>query len=170
MVRAFDNFQSCPSRSGRRTQATLRSRYNNPSLDVIMTQFKPTRCVFYSFMYSLTNRQGLLPIDTLRQKSRIFSAASQPWQVSRAAKKPLGEVRLSSIKMSLTAINGRLGQDMPFREISAMSFCALFLHCQLLAEELLSEHRNKHPFNHETSDCLKRSYPLLGFARLKERL
>src|SRR5215470_18725353 len=79
------------------TQATLRSRYNNPSLDVIMTQFKPTRCVFYSFMYSLTNRQGLLPIDTLRQKSRFSGAASPPWRMSRATKKPLGEVQLSPI-------------------------------------------------------------------------
>src|SRR5215470_776573 len=101
MVGAFDNFQSCPSRSGRRTQATLRSRYNNPSLDVIMTQFKPTRCVFYSFIYSLTNRQGLLPIDTLRQKSRFSGAASPPWRMSRATKKPLGEVQLSPIKPTL---------------------------------------------------------------------
>ena len=59
-----------------------------------------TICV-YSFIYSLTNRQGSLSINTLRQKSRFSGAASPPWQVSRAAKKPLGEVQLSPSKYAL---------------------------------------------------------------------
>src|SRR6266478_3561255 len=58
---------------------------------------------FYSFIYSLTHRQGSLPIDTLRQKSRFSGATSPPSQVPSTSKKPLGEVRLSPISTTKTA-------------------------------------------------------------------
>jgi hypothetical protein len=67
----------------------------------IMTWVELFRCIFYSFIYSLTNRQGSLPIDTFRQKSRFSGATSPPSQVSSASKKPLRGIRLSPIVLPL---------------------------------------------------------------------
>ena len=50
-----------------------------------------------------------------------------------------------------------------------MSSYVLFLCYQLLAEELLSKHCNKHTFNNKAHDRLKSCHPKLGCARVKER-
>jgi hypothetical protein len=58
---------------------------------------------------------------------------------------------------------------MVFLENSPMSSYVLFLCYQLLAEELLSKHCNKHTFNNKVHDRLKSCHPKLRCARVKER-
>src|SRR5438132_7669323 len=81
---------------------------------MIMTWAELFRCIFYSFIYSLTNRQGSLPIDTLRQKSRFSGATRPPSQASSVSKKPLRVVRLSPIFPSRVG-NLALYQNVSYR-------------------------------------------------------
>src|SRR5579885_1431225 len=66
-------------------------------------RYNPYALFLYSFVYSLTDKQGLLPIDTLRQKSRLRGGTSRSSQASRGPKKLFGGVQLSPISTTITA-------------------------------------------------------------------